>query len=587
MGLHTGSPWLSSSEGGGSSLLEFESAGWGLRIGFTLIFVAAVVVDMYINRKHRELSLRESAIQTACFISVGMAFGAYLMFFTHYGTTGGSLYFSAFLTELTLSVDNLFVIALILKAYKVPREYHHTVLLWGIIGAFVFRLTFIAVGAEAIERYAFITIVFGAWLMYKAYDTFVGHDENADFTKKATYRFLSRVLPSTPYFHGPKFLVKVPVDRQRKEIRNDSVAVSAFKWVVTPLLMCVGAVEFTDILFATDSVPAVLSITSDPFIAFTSNAFAVLGLRCLYFLYAHLEDYISWLNEGVALILGFVGFKLVVANALFMGWVMDLFGERYGVHVGLTSFEAVRFDEAGIHFSPMFGLAFIAVCLVGSLLMSIFAPKDTDEADVSEVIINDHEVMAELYLGMGTTMHGEWTRGLMATYIPQAVDALRRYDSDGAVPAFGFADRMEEIGTFNSGESVLDGDLRMLDLGGRSNLAAVLSDIEKRAKQTTGRIIAAIMFDGRLPDDEAQNKALEVFVTMPSNVFVLFIRVSDEPGGSEFLLHLDDFNVGERDRCDTIFATDDAGKPKEVIANKIGDEIEQWLQGKRDEVAPV
>lgn len=210
-------------------------------------------------------------------------------------------YITGYLIELSLSVDNIFVIAIIFKSFKIPQKYQHRVLFWGILGAILFRGIMIVFGVLLIEKFAWIMYVFGAFLLYTAYKMFAerNEDHNHDFQPKKSfiYRQLRKMIPITSHMSGEHFFIK-----KRGML------------IAAPLLLALIIIEFTDVLFALDSIPAILSITTDPFLVFSSNIFAILGLRSMYFFMANMLESFHHLKYSLIAILTFVGFKLLLTN---------------------------------------------------------------------------------------------------------------------------------------------------------------------------------------------------------------------------------------------------------------------------------
>ena len=207
-------------------------------------------------------------------------------------------YLTGYIIELTLSIDNIFVIAMIFKSFKIPKKYQHRVLFWGIVGALLFRGLMIFFGVVLIEQFKWTTYVFGAFLIFTAIRMAFSNDEEEFDPKQSwVYRTIRRVMPVTGRIDGQKFIIK-----KRGLI------------IGTPLLLALILIEFTDILFALDSIPAILAITTDPFIVFTSNIFAILGLRSMYFFVANMLDSFHYLKYSLTVILIYVGIKLVLAN---------------------------------------------------------------------------------------------------------------------------------------------------------------------------------------------------------------------------------------------------------------------------------
>ncbi|MEU0913185.1 TerC family protein [Streptomyces althioticus] len=264
-----------------------------LWIVFVVIVVASLAVDLFAHRSAHVIEFREAAAWSAGWIGLAILFGGVV--FLVVGTDAGVEYTTAWLLEKSLSVDNLFVFALIFSYFQVPRAYQHRVLFLGVLGALVFRGLFLAAGVAVVSRFTAVLYVFAAILFWSTYKILKGEDESFDPGKSVAVRLLRKVVPVRDEYAGPHFFVK-----------------EAGKRVATPLLAVVAAIEAADLVFAVDSVPAVLAVSSDVFIVYTSNAFAILGLRALYFMLAGLLDRFHYLSVGLALILGFIGVKLVL-----------------------------------------------------------------------------------------------------------------------------------------------------------------------------------------------------------------------------------------------------------------------------------
>ncbi|MEZ7156986.1 TerC family protein [Streptomyces althioticus] len=264
-----------------------------LWIVFVVIVVASLAVDLFAHRSAHVIGFREAAAWSAGWIGLAILFGGVV--FLVVGTDAGVEYTTAWLLEKSLSVDNLFVFALIFSYFQVPRAYQHRVLFLGVLGALVFRGLFLAAGVAVVSRFTAVLYVFAAILFWSTYKILKGEDESFDPGKSVAVRLLRKVVPVRDEYAGPHFFVK-----------------EAGKRVATPLLAVVAAIEAADLVFAVDSVPAVLAVSSDVFIVYTSNAFAILGLRALYFMLAGLLDRFHYLSVGLALILAFIGVKLVL-----------------------------------------------------------------------------------------------------------------------------------------------------------------------------------------------------------------------------------------------------------------------------------
>lgn len=262
---------------------------WAVTVG---ALIAIIVVDLIIvDRRPHEFTTREAARWVSVYIALAVAFGVLLLVWQG-GAIAGE-FFAGYITEYSLSVDNLFVFLVIISSFQVPRAYQHRVLLIGIVIALILRAILILVGAAAIQRFAATFFLFAAFLLWTAWTVWRSGDEEPDPEGNALIRFVERVLPTTREYHGTKLAIRV--DGRR---------------VVTPMLMVMLAIGTTDLLFALDSIPAVFGLTKEPYIVFTANAFALMGLRQLYFLLHGLLDRVIYLSKGLAIILGFIGVKL-------------------------------------------------------------------------------------------------------------------------------------------------------------------------------------------------------------------------------------------------------------------------------------
>ncbi|MFN8015034.1 MAG: TerC family protein [Acidimicrobiia bacterium] len=264
------------------------------------VVVIALLLDLFVfNRKAHEISMKEAAIASVAWIALGIAFGIFVII--DLGGKAGGEYFAAYILEKSLSVDNLFVFALLFSFFAVPKIYQHRVLFWGVVGALVLRGIFIAAGSALITRFEFVLAIFGLILLYSAFKmAFTSHDA-VDPNKNKVLIFMRKRMKMTRDYHGQKFFVKIDA-----------------KKYATPLFAVLVIVETTDVIFALDSIPAVFGISRDPFIVFASNAFAILGLRALYFLVSGLLDRFSALKYGLSFILAFIGVKLMAGY--FLSW---------------------------------------------------------------------------------------------------------------------------------------------------------------------------------------------------------------------------------------------------------------------------
>jgi tellurite resistance protein TerC len=267
---------------------------WFITIGVVL---ALLVVDFIATRRPHEVSMREAIAWSAFYVALPLAFGLYV--WSAHGGDRGLEYYTGYLVEKTLSVDNLFVFMLLLAAFAVPEVLKQRVLLYGIVGALVLRGIFIALGAAALSRFDWVFLVFGAILVLTGIkllrDAISGHDHEVDVAELRVVKVMRRFMPVSDDYEGTRFTV----------VRQGTRA-------LTPFALVTVAVLATDVVFAVDSVPAVYGITGDPYLVFVTNAFALLGLRALYFVLEGALGALAHLSYGLAAILGFIGFKLVL-----------------------------------------------------------------------------------------------------------------------------------------------------------------------------------------------------------------------------------------------------------------------------------
>ncbi|GAA0492819.1 TerC family protein [Microbacterium aurantiacum] len=269
------------------------------------VILAMLVVDLVAHRKAHVIGVREAAIWSVVWVTLGVAFG--VVIWSIWGAEFGQQYFAGYLIEKSLAVDNVFVWAIIFAAFAVPREFQHRVLFLGVLGALVFRGIFIAAGAALIENFSWVLYVFAAFLIYTGWRMFRSRNEHVHPEKSRVLKLFRRFLPMTDAYHGQKFL-----------IRKAGVVVA------TPLLAVLVLVEITDIVFAVDSIPAIFAVTSEPFLVFTANAFAILGLRAMYFLLADLIHRFVYLKVGLSFVLIWVGIKMLLLDVLYIPTTVSL-----------------------------------------------------------------------------------------------------------------------------------------------------------------------------------------------------------------------------------------------------------------------
>ncbi len=268
-------------------------------VAFGAFIALLLLLDLFVfHREAKEVSFREASVLSAFWVALALFFGVFVWAWA--GATTAGEYFAGYVIEKALSVDNVFVFALIFSYFAVPLRYQYRVLFWGVVGALVLRVVFILVGAELLERYDWVVYVFGVFLIYTGIRIARHRDEEVHPERNPVLKLLRRLLPMTDDYRGQKFLVREGPGRGTL--------------MATPLLAVLIAVETTDVIFAVDSIPAIFAITTDTFVVWTSNAFAILGLRALYFMLAGLMKRFVYLSVGLSVVLVFVGVKFIVSD---------------------------------------------------------------------------------------------------------------------------------------------------------------------------------------------------------------------------------------------------------------------------------
>ena len=259
------------------------------------VILIMLSVDLVAHRGEKVVSIREAAGWSAAWVTIGLGFGAVV--WTMFGAQAAGEYYAGYVIEKSLAIDNVFVFALIFTTFAVPRAHQHRVLFYGVLGALVMRAAFIAGGAALINEFAWVLYLFGAFLVLTGIQMFRHRDQHTDPTQHPILRMTRRIIPNTATWYGTRFWVK-----------------EHGRWVATPLFTVLILIETTDLIFAVDSIPAVFAVTQDTFLVFTSNAFAILGLRAMYFLLADLMDRFVYLKIGLAAVLVFVGVKMLLLD---------------------------------------------------------------------------------------------------------------------------------------------------------------------------------------------------------------------------------------------------------------------------------
>lgn len=274
----------------------FSGQNEGILFGvFGIVIILFLVLDLgFFNKNHHKITQKEALVQTIFWVVISSIYGILIYYFGD-GSEATLEYFSAYITEKALSIDNIFVILLILRYFKVPEKEYHSILFWGILGAILFRAIFIFVGAILISQFHWILYIFGVFLVYSGIKLF-GEDEDMDIEpdKNPVLRFAKKILPMTNDSQGGKFWVR----------ENG-------KLMFTPIFLVILLIESTDLIFAVDSIPAAFAITQNEFVIYTSNIFAVMGLRAMFFLLANVLDKFYLLQKGLSVVLIFIGAKML------------------------------------------------------------------------------------------------------------------------------------------------------------------------------------------------------------------------------------------------------------------------------------
>jgi TerC family integral membrane protein len=321
---------------------------WYWWTAFLAGFVALLLLDLLVvQRKPHKVETREAALWSAIWIALGLSFA--LLVWRTMGARATQNYLTGYLIEKSLSVDNLFVFVLIFNYFKVPAAYQHRVLFWGVLGALVFRGIFIALGVTLLNRFSWVAFLFGGFLIYTAYRLGMHGGVEVDPRQNPVLKALRRWVRITRKFHQHRLFVR---------LRG--------RWAATPLFAVLVVVETTDIVFAVDSIPAILGVTRDAFVVFSSNAFALLGLRALYFVLADMMDRFHYLDAGLAAILGSIGVKMIYEEIVHL--------HEHGTIDWLP--HALLVDIPA--WAP---LVLVAVILAAAIALSLRYPIEAPEAD--------------------------------------------------------------------------------------------------------------------------------------------------------------------------------------------------------------
>lgn len=328
-------------------------------VGFCVFILAMLAIDLGVfNRKPHEISYKNAAIWSAVWVTLALVFAGFLFgplgweLFGDERNTKAFEFLTGYVIELSLSVDNLFVFLLIFSYFKVPPKYQHRVLYWGVMGALVMRVTMILIGTELIDRFHWIIYIFGVFLVYTGLQMLRGGEIDIEPEHNPVVRFVTRFVPITRHYERRKFFTTIDGKR-----------------VGTLLLLVLIVVEVTDLVFAVDSIPAIFGITTDRFIVYTSNVFAILGLRTFYFLLAGVVEKFHYLKIGLGIVLGFIGVKMLLPLL---------------TKILAAGFHAVGFEGPVPYLRRLkdipivFALGFVAFVLLASVVASLIWPRAVD-----------------------------------------------------------------------------------------------------------------------------------------------------------------------------------------------------------------
>ncbi len=307
-------------------------------VALLVIVLVMLAIDLFMHKSAHVIAVKEAAIWSGIWVGVSVIVGIIIWFY--YGSEFGLQFFTGYVIEKSLSVDNVFVWALIFSFFAVPPRYQHRVLFYGVLGALVFRAIFIAAGAVMIASASWVLYIFGAFLVFTGIKMLLQRDEHFDVSESKTLKVFRKFVKSTDDFDGQKFFTR----------RNGVL-------LATPLLAVLVVVEVTDIIFAVDSIPAIFAVTQEPFLVFSSNALAILGLRAMYFLLADLIHRFIYLKLGLSLVLIWVGVKMIVGHAFF-----DI--------------------------PTVISLGVVIALIAGSVIASLIATKGSDPHEVTQ---SEHE----------------------------------------------------------------------------------------------------------------------------------------------------------------------------------------------------
>ncbi|MGE3619863.1 MAG: TerC family protein [Acidimicrobiia bacterium] len=317
---------VSEASGSRENFASFDVALWIWAVFVGVVAVLLIADLLLVHRTAHVITTKEAAIESAIWIAIGLSF-TFFVWWWHGGQAAGE-YISGYLIEKSLSVDNVFVWAIIMSYFAVPREFQFRVLFWGVFGALVLRLVFIFAGVALLESFEWMLFVFGAFLIITAARLIRHQSEEVHPENNPVLKIVRRIVPSTTHYDGQHLFTKINGKR-----------------LATPLFAVLIVIETSDVVFAVDSIPAILAVSREQFIVFSSNAFAILGLRALYFLLADLRDKFDYLQQGLAVILAFVGVKMIIAEWYHIPTFVSLL--VIAIVLAASMIASVKFDRGG------------------------------------------------------------------------------------------------------------------------------------------------------------------------------------------------------------------------------------------------
>lgn len=361
--------------------IDFGPWHWAAFVGFMLV---ASAVDLGLGRRGKAMSTKSALMWCGVWITLALSFNGWL---AYHDLTKGEEFFQGYLLEYSLSVDNLFVFVLVFGYFKTPSHLQHRALVWGIIGAMVLRATMILVGAALIKQWQWVLVLFGLFLVYSGIKMLF-HDDDDDPSQSKLIQFLQKRLPLADGYREDKFVVREPVD--------PAAPGGPVRMVFTRLFLVVLVIEASDVIFAVDSVPAIFGVTKDPFVVFTSNMFAILGLRSLFFALSGAIQHLKYLNYGLSIVLCFIGLKMCAAEGpTFIQAVYDLIGRDLPAWVPTHVNDAGKVVPHGYHMKTWHSLAVICTLLGITVAVSlIFRPKAKESDEALTTSSSSHDLPA-------------------------------------------------------------------------------------------------------------------------------------------------------------------------------------------------